>query len=689
VDDVHNFTPTTFMNLRYSFFRLSIYQYPNPDSQGFDLTSLGLPASYANAISPDERSFPNIVIAGYSGTPNNWWRYPTHNQSFESNITSVQGAHTLRYGGDFRQYRNFQYEPHNASTGTFTFATDWTRGPFDNSPASPKGQGLASMLLGLPTSGGVDRKASFAAQSMVGSLYFQDDWRVTNRLTINLGLRYELESAMTERFNRTVRGYDFTSSSPLEAQARANYALNPIAEIPVDQFRVLGGLTFPGVGGQPRALWNRDINNFMPRAGFAYALDQKTILRGGYGVYFGPLGAQRGDVIQLGFSQRTELVPTIDNGLTFIADLNNPFPNGIQEAPGASEGLLTYTGRAARFFYEDPRAARQQRWQASLQRELPQRFLLELAYMGNWGDSLEVTRDLRALPPEYLSQSKVRDNATINYLSEQVANPYYGLLPGTGLAGQTVSRAYLLSGTEYSHYTGLTTTSYEGYSRYHSFQARGERRFSSGWSVTAAYTYSRNMEAVTRLNGYLSPLEYVISSQDRPHRMVASGLWELPLGKGKRWINGSNLADKFVGGWQLQGIFTAQSGSPLEFGNVLFTGDVDSIALSRGDRTVDRWFNTEGFERAPSAQLAYNYRTFPTRLHGVRSDGVNSWDISMLKNTWIKEKVNMQFRGEFLNAFNHPLFNPPDTSPTSSSFGMVTSQRGYPRRIQLMLKLIF
>lgn len=689
IDDVHNFSANTFLNTRYSFFRLSIYQYPKPESFGFDLTSLGFPASYANAIDPAERAFPNINIAGYSGTPNNWWRYPTHNHSLEANVTSVQGKHTLRFGGDARRYLNFQYEPHNASTGTFSFDTAWTRGPMDNSPASPKGQGLASMLLGLSTSGGVDRKASFAAKSDIVSFYLQDDWRVTSRLVVNLGLRYELEGAMTERYDRTVRGYDFQTPSPLNDQVRAKYAASPIAELPASQFRLLGGLTFPGVGGSPRALWNRDINNLMPRAGFAYSVNSKTILRGGYGVYFGPLGAQRGDVIQLGFSQRTELVPSLDNGLTFIADLSNPFPGGIQPAPGSSEGLRTFNGRAARFFYEDPRAARQQRWQFSIQRELPQRVLGELSYIGNRGDSLELTSDLRALPVEYLSRQTTRDNPTINYLSQQVPNPFYPLLPGTGLAGQTVSRSYLLAGPEYSHYTSLTSTSYQGYANYHAMQARVERRFAAGWSITGAYTFSKNMEAVGMLNGYLSPLEYVVSTQDRPHRLVVSGLWELPFGRGKRWLSSGGVVDKLVGGWQVQGIYSAQSGPPIGFGNVLYMGDIKDITLPKSQRRVERWFNTDGFERVPANQLAFNYRTFSSRFNDIRADGMNAWDLSALKNTRVKEQLNIQFRGEFLNAFNHPMFNPPNSSPTSTAFGMVTAQRGYPRRVQLMLKLLF
>ncbi len=690
LDDVHNFSASTFMNVRYSFFRLSIYQYPKPESLGFDLASLGFPSSYTDAIDPGVRAFPAISISGYTGTQNNWWRYPTHNHSIEANVTSILGKHTLRFGVDARQYRNFQYEPHNASSGIFEFGTRWTQGPLDNSPAAPIGQGLASMLLGLPTGGGVDRKPSFASQSTVFSGYIQDDWRVTPNLTLNFGLRYEIEGAMTERFNRTVRGYDFSAASPLEAQVRANYAANPIAELPASDFRLIGGLTFPSVGGQPRGLYNRDTNNLMPRLGFAYTLDQKTVIRGGFGVYFGPLGAQRGDVIQLGFSQRTELVPSLDNGLTFVADLNNPFPNGIQEPPGASEGLLTYVGRSARFFDESPRASRQQRWQFSVQRELPQRVLLEMAYLGNYGDSLELTRDFRALPVEYLSRSPLRDNDHINYMTEQVPNPFYPLLPGTGLSGQTVSRSYLLSGPEYSHFTGLTSTNYEGYSWYHAMQVRTERRFSAGWSINAAYTWSKSMEAINRLNGEYSPLQYVVSTQDRPHRFVISGLWELPFGRGKKWLSTApGVVDKVFGGWQVQGIYTAQSGPPINFGNVLYIGDIHDITLPPGERNVSRWFNTGNFDRTPANQLSGNYRTFPSRLNDVRADGVNSWDLSVLKNTRIHERVNTQFRAEFLNAFNHPMFNAPNTSPTSTAFGTVTSQRGYPRRIQLMLKLVF
>jgi len=691
LDDVYEFTPTTFMNLRYSFYRLSIYQYPKPESIGFDLTTLGLPKSYADAIDPLVRAFPSISISGYQGTPNNWWRYPHASHSLEANFTTVRGKHALKFGMDGRQFRTFQYEPHNASTGVFSFDTTWTRGPFDNSPSAPMGQSMAAFLLGLPSGGYVDRKASFAEQSTVWSLYFQDDLRLTSRLTLNLGLRYEVEGPTTERFNRSVRGYDFSTPSPLNDSVRANYAKAPIAEVPPGQFRLIGGLTFPGLGGQPRTLFTRDTNNFMPRIGFAYTLGQKTVIRGGYGVYFGTLGIQRNDVIQSGFSQTTQLIPSLDNGLTFVATLTNPFPNGISEPRGAADGLMTFVGRSIRFYEENPQAARQQRWQLSIQRELPQRVLLEMAYVGNQSSSMEVATDYRGLPLKYLSRSPFRDQQTINYLSEQVPSPFYPLLPGTGLSGTTVSRSYLLSSGDYPHFTGLTGATYNGYAWYHSLQVRTERRFAQGWTVNAAYQWSKNMEATGRLNGRYSPLEYVVSDQDRPHRFVVSAIWELPFGKGKKVLGSAPGAlNVIVGGWQIQGIFTGQGGQAFGFGNALFIGDIHNITLPKSRRTPDRWFNIDaGFERNSQRQLGSNYRLMPSRFNDVRGDGFNLWDLSAIKNTRIREDISFQFRAEFLNAFNHALFANPNSSSTSTAFGMVTSQRGYPRRIQLGMKALF
>jgi len=691
IDDVYHLSATTFLNLRYSIYRLQITQYPKDSSLGFDLESLGFPASYTSQIPKNIRRFPAISITNYSSTQDNWYNYLHTSHALEGSITSLKGAHTLKIGADARNYRSNNYQWDNGSTGAFSFGTTWTRGPYDNSPVSPMGQGLASMLLGLPTGGRVDRNASNAQQSTVWSMYIQDNYRVTPRLTLSLGLRYEVEGPLTERWNRSVQRFDFSTASPIEAQARANYAASPIPELPVSQFRVTGGLLFAGVGGQPRTLWNRDWNNIMPRAGLAFKINEKTVLRAGFGAFYGPLGIHRVNVNQTGFSLSTQLVPSIDDGLTFDATLSNPFPTGILQPRGAADGLMTYAGRSVSFFDQNPQAPAQQRWQLSVQRELPQRVLVEVGYVGNRGSSLEATRDLRPLPLEYLSHSPVRDDATNNYLSAAVPNPFYGLLPGSNLAGKTVNRSYLLTSGNYDQFTGLTSTSYGGYSWYHSLQARVERRFAKGFTLNATYLWSKNMEATGRLNGEYSPLEYVVSDQDRPHRIVVSGIWELPFGKGRPFLaSSSGLVDRIVGGWQAQGIYTGQSGQALGFGNALFIGDIHNITLPSGQRTPDRWFNIDaGFERASAKQLVSNYRLMPTRFNDVRGAGMNQWDLSVIKNTRVNERFTAQFRGEFLNAFNHPNFGLPNTTPTSSAFGQVTSQQGYPRRIQLGLKLLF
>lgn len=688
LDDVYHFSPATFLNVRYAFYRLDISL--TPKSMNFDLGQLGLPKSYTDLIPKGVWAFPYISIGDYSSSYDGWYSHIHANHNLEAHLTSIHGNHSLRMGGDARQYRTYHVEPSNRSTGYFSFGNTYTRGPLDNSPGAPKGQGLASMLLGLATGGGVDRNASYAEQSTEYSWYFQDDWKVTSKLTVNVGIRYEIETPLTERFNRTVRGYDFKTPNPFEEAARANYAKKPIAELPPDQFRFIGGLTFPGVGGQPRTLWNIDRNNFMPRIGFAYTMNNKTVFRGGYGMFYGPLGARRVDVRQDGFSLSTPLIASLDSGLTFIATLANPFPSGVQEPPGAADGLKTFAGRSIGFFAENPLAPLQQRWSLSVQHELPRRFLIEVGYVGNHGGSMETGIDYRPLPLKYLSTKPYRDVANLNYLSESVANPFYGLLPGTSLSGQNTSRAYLLSSGNYTGFTGMSSTENVGYSWYHSLITKVERRFSAGWTLNVAYTWSKNMEATGRLNGYLDRLEYVVSDQDRPHRIVVSGIWELPFGPGKKFANSNPFAGKVLGGWQVSGIYTGQGGQAMGFGDVFFSGDIHNIPLPVSQQRVDRWFNIDaGFVRSSQEQPTYHYRTMASRFNNIRGDGVNLWDISTLKNTKVNERVNVQFRAEFLNTFNHPNFNNPATGVTSTLFGKVTSQKGYPRRIQLGLKILF
>jgi hypothetical protein len=687
VDSVYTFGPGFVMNNRAGFARYVRDIAAHETARGFDLTSLGLPKYLNDLVSPQFRYFPYITIGGYASTSNIGSLYrPVETITFTNAFDHMRGNHGIKFGMEYRAYRENEYNISNSMSGQFDFANSYTRGPLDNSPAAPVGQSLAAMLLGLPSGGQFLRRDSYAEKSTVWSMYFQDDWRIGRKLALTLGLRYELEGPLTERFDRTVRGFDPSFLQPIEAQVRANYARSTTPEVTPEQFFVRGGLTFAGVKGEPRELWRRDRDNFMPRIGVAYHLGRGTVLRGGYGRFYGFLGARRGDIVNSGFSRSTPLLPTLD-GVNFTATLAHPFPNGIVESPGAADGPLTNLGQGVTFFNPEPLAPLMQKWQFSIQRQLARQTVLELSYVGNRGAEIETSRDLNATPNQYRSTSPVRDQAKINYMSANLPNPFYPLLPNTGRSGQTIGRSVLLG--KYPHFGSVSTTTNEGRSWYQSLQLRVERRFAQGFTVQGAYTWSKFFEATTFLNAADAAPARVVSDQDYPHRLSLSGIYELPFGRGRRFASqASGFVNALAGGWQVQAIYAGQSGQALGFGNFLFYGNLHDIPIAA--TSPERWFNTEaGFERDAAKQLSWNLRTTSVRFTGIRGDGINRFDASVIKNTALTEKTRLQFRAEFLNFCNHVMFANPNTDPTSTAFGAVTSEKGYARRIQLGLKLIF
>ncbi|MGB9605580.1 MAG: hypothetical protein ACPL88_06850, partial [Bryobacteraceae bacterium] len=506
-------------------------------------------------------------------------------------------------------------------------------------------------------------------------------------VTLNLGLRYELDQPLTERYNRSVSNFDFTTPNPIGERAIANYSRNPLPELPPSQFKVNGGLLFAGVGGRPRTLWRADRNNFGPRAGVAWNPRKNTVVRAGYGLYYFPVGADRQSVNQSGYTARTSLVASLDNGQTYIASLANPFPQGWSNPPGSSLGLLTDVGRGVSFFPERFVNGYVQRYSFGVQQQFPGEFFLELSYIGNRGSKMAVNRQYTPIPRHLLSTLPVRDQATINYLSAQVPNPFYPL-PGTDLAGLTVARHQLLR--PYPHFTSLTGSEPVGASWYHSLQAVFERRFRQGYTFQFNYTFSKLIEATGFLNDSDSAPERVVSDLDRTHRFALSGIYELPFGPGKRYLAGrGGLAGHLAGGWQLQAVWQCNTGAPLGFGNALLVADIRQVPLPRSDRTLDRWFNTAAFNRNPAEQLAYNLRTLSTRFSGVRAPGVDVWDLSLLKNVSIREKWRLQVRAEALNAMNHSNLAAPNTTPTNTLFGKITATAGFPRYIHFGLKLTY
>jgi hypothetical protein len=688
VDDVMTLRPDLVLNLRYGLLRYT-QELPSP-TLGFDLLALGLEPTHVKRLDPKLTTIPAISIDGYQGIGGDSGGFLANTyHNFFATATHLRGNHSLRFGAEFRVFQRTNYSYGNISP-SYAFSTTWSRGPFNTSSAAPVGQGLASFLYGLPTDGSSSNNASFAIASRTFSWFIQDDWKVTSKLNVSLGIRHELELPVQERFNRTTRGFDFNTANPIQAAAQAAYALNPIPEIPASQFKTPGGLLYAGVGGVPASLVELRPHNFLPRIGLTYLLRPKTVIRAGYGIFFGSFGADRVGATQTGFSQNTTLVASLDNGQTYVADMRNPFPNGLLQPIGASKGLRTSLGNAVSFTTPTDRQNYMQRWSFNIQQELRSRILVEAGYTGNRGTALGVSQAYGGLPIRYLSRAPLRDQATIDYLAAAFPNPFLGMadFAGSGMTGNTRTRSQLLS--PFPQFTGVSSTTGGGSSWYHAFSARAEKRFSHGYTVQASYTWSKFMEATVKRNGIDDVLSHSISASDRPHHIAISAIYELPFGRGQRWLSAlPGWADRVAGGWQLQAVYLGQNGPPMSFGNIIFTGNLHDIVLPVSQRKPERWFNTDaGFERNSARQLGSNYVTFPTYLTGLRTDGVNNWNMSVLKSIRLSEKMKFEVRGEAKNALNHAMFSGPNTSLTSSNFGMITGSQGA-REISLTGKLIW
>ena len=689
IDDAYTIKNNLLMNVRGGFTRQLFPE--RRRSQGFDLASLGFADSLVSLVPAASATFPNIGFDNYEdfGT----WEsgdgfFTTDVYNVTGSVIWLVGNHNMKFGTEYRRYVEHSSRFPTAVSPTIAFGTNWTRGPLDNSATAPRGQDFASFLLGLPTGGSMSRAAEYREQSGVLGLYAHNDWRVRDNLTLNLGLRWEYESPLTEQDDRMISGFDFETPLPIADTVRANYARNPIAEVPVSQFQVRGGVLYPDTGGPDQA-WKGRFSNFMPRAGFSWLPEPKTAVRGGYGMFYDVLGPNRISVNQTGYSRVTALVPSLDNGRTFVATLANPFPDGLLEPVGSGLGLMTNVGLGVSVpYFGQVSTPRAHRWSLGVQRELPWLLMVEGTYVGSFTEHIPVARELNSVPGQYFSTSPVRDNATNNYLGQQIPNPFAGLLPGTNINGTNVARSQLLR--PYPQFTGITAAETIGTSDYTSFQGRIERRMANGFTVQASYSWSKTMTETGYLNSFDAELERVIGPFDRTHVFVTSGIVELPFGRTRHWgRDWGTVLDGFLGGWQISYLFRSQSGAPIGFGNFLFApgSTIDDIPLS--DRSENQWFNVNAFNRVNAEQLVSNVRTQPTRFDEVRGPGYAVLDLGFLKNVDFSSRVRLQLRAEVYNALNRANLGNPNTGVTNSAFGTITSQNGLPRQLQLAARLIF
>jgi hypothetical protein len=684
LDHVFVVNAATILDVRYG-----ITQQDFPErrrSQGIDLSTLGFSSSLTSLIGNKSlATFPYITFTNYSGF-GNWETGDGTNTSLlhdlNATMTTLRGSHTMRYGGDFRLYRAFQNRYPLDVAPQLNFATTYTQNT-STGFSNQVGQDLASFLYGIPTSGSMQHTSSFADQEIFASAFFQDDWKVLPKLTVNLGMRIEHESPVSERFNRTISGFDGTAVNPLSAQALANYAKNPVAGVP--PLQVLGGLTFPAAGNG-QSLWSGQAIELLPRVGLAYEVAPKTVLRAGYGIYYDTLGVNRSPAIQTGFTASTPLVASYDNGVTYAANIGNPFPTGLQLPSGASGGLSTNLGQALTIYPKDRKLPYAERWSFDLQRELPGGFLMDVAYVGNHALRLAVTRQLNNIPAQYLSTLPTRDQTAINYLGAAFPNPFYGL---NSVYTSTITRGNLL--VPYPEFGAISETDFTGFSHYNALQVQGIKRFSRGYLIKVAYTFSKLQDATTFLNATDARPWYGVSNLDRTYSASINGIWNLPVGRGHLIASRvPKFVDSVIGGWQVTALVVRQSGDPLTWGNIIFNGDINNINLPKDERTTNRWFNTSaGFVTTAAQQLANNLRTFPLRFAGIRGPGQSLFSLSTGKNFVIRERLQFQLRIDAFNAFNHANFTDPNLTVTSGAFGQITSMNGYARNVQIAGRLRF
>jgi len=678
VDDVHMFSSTFVGDLRLGLTRYDAYY--NQGSAGYDPTKLGFP-SYITSSST-HLMMPVFSLTGYSGNSSGTnTNQPSNVYQVFNSYTKMAGAHAIKFGGEVR-LQDFSNISWSNSVGSYTFdAGTWVKAT--GTAATPtSGGSMAQFLLGLPTSGSYAINSPYKADAYYDALFFQDDWHIRPNVTLNLGLRWEHATPTTEGHNRQTVAFNPSAVSQVTQAAEAAYAKSPSALLPVSAFAPTGGVVF-ATSGQ-RSAYDTSDKSFAPRVGVAWSAMPKTVIRSGIGIFYYNYGTVAPQ--QPGYTATTSYVPTNNSYLTPATTLSNPFPSGIQQPVGSSQGINTYLGQSITFNNTHFLNQYGLRWNLDVQRQLSANTSLEVAYIGNHAIHLTTSFNNDALPVQYLSTSPFRDNATIAALGAVVTNPFSGLLPGQTLNGTTTAVSSLL--TPYPEFSGITQSNMNnGSSYFHQLAIKFEKRLSNGLEFFTNFSYSRLMSETTYLNAGSLVLAKQVASDDRPTYLVVSGIYDLPVGKGKPYMANANRVAMFLfGNWQVGAAYTYFPCAPLGFGNVFYWGGPLHYNASNPNGPT---FDTTQFLTASAQQLSNNFRTFPSAFNNLRIDSMNNFNVNLTKGFVIHEDVKLQFRAESLNLANRPLFESPNMTVTATTFGMITSTTNVPRAIQFALRLSF
>lgn len=678
--------PTTVMTVGFGFNR-----FPNDTqdiSKGFDQTKLGLPASYVSSL--PKTGFPAITTSStanlaYEGTSNSG---PAvyFSRNFVVGVAKSLGKHSVKAGYNFRAI-SLTYTSLSNASGTFGFDNQFTSAN-NTATQSQGGADAADMLLGLPSSGSVVIPSKLGITTDYQAGYLQDDWRVSTKLTFNIGLRYEYEPGVHERNNHYSVGFDRTVTSPLTTTSGVT---------------TLGGVMFAGQNGYPTST-GAMAGKWAPRAGFAYAVNPKTVVKGGWGIFFPPLVYSNSAALAPGYVASNSYVTNAVNGVPGNT-LSNPFPSGLAGPTGSAAGYLTNVGSTLSVIDQNRRSPRWTSYSADLEHEFPFGIAFKVGYVGGHGTNLNNSLNINQLSDANL-------NLGSTYLNASVANPYYQK-GGAGAIGSATAARYVLL-KPFAQFTTITDATSVGRSDYNALDIKVQKRFAKGLTLLTAYTWSSNWDnqwgASSTLNSgnngpqdiYDLSKEYSRAINDIPNRFTLSGTYELPFGRGKQFLSGVNTwVDLLVGGWRFNDIMIMQNGAPLAitqsntnsvYGNSATrpnrVAGVNACFSGRPEDRLNAYFNTAAFTTTTAATLYGN----STRTINCYGPGYVNSDLSLNKNFHVYESVNIEFRAEALNAFNTPQFATPVVTIGSSTAGQMnasTGTLGFPRLVQLGGRITF
>lgn len=650
----------------------------NSPSKGLNATALGFSPSLVSQFQTE--TYPEFQMQNYTTLNNRRFlnsARETHN--LQLNITNERGSHSLKFGWLTELAR---LNSTDFNTPQFIFNRGLTSGPVAAQTSNVSGDGIASLLLGTGASGSAPINAATATTAMYHGAYFQDSWRFNRRLTLHLGLRWEVQPGRTERYNRS-NYFDTQAPSPIAQQTG----------LPLK-----GGLQFASEDN--RTAWKTTWANFAPRFGLAYKITDKLVFRGGYGIFYPQTGGGGRD----GFSTSTAWNSTLGgDGITpnTASLLSNPFPNGLNQPIGSSRGLLTQVGETVNAFFYDHPLGYVQSFSSDFQYEVTSGMVFEVGYTGTQGRKLLFGTGQQAnqLPPNFLSLGTALD--------QQVANPFFGVIPTGALAGATVPRHRLLR--PHPQFLGVNVSAETpgASSSFNALVARFHWRASASLNFLSTYQWSKAIDNASEWQGwevsdtlrdyYNLEVDRSISAHDIPQSFVNTLVYELPVGKGRKF--GSDLhpiANAVIGGWQVSTIVRFSSGLPLSFtapntltnyGYQVQRPNVSDFNLAAVDNpTPDRWFNTAAFTAPGQFEIGNAPRWIPTIRHGPTRHA----DLAILKNFRWGEAIKAQLRGEMFNVTNTPQFGRANTTFGSGEFGRVSGTTNVgPRNIQLGLRIQF